>query len=287
MRSSSFRTLLAAVPLCALSALLTLPANAIAQQPWPSDQGQQRSRTRAPAPEPLISAEDELSPRQMQPPPAAQPDAPRARSVQAAPRAETTANATAPASAPSRPAQATPRGAPRSIICNGVFGRDSNHLKLAMAFEARNLTFTQVDGPDSTKLNASVVFPNDPKRRIEVIWNNDATRSGTSLVVIGGQSQWAAPNGLRIGMPLAALEKANGKPFKLSGLDELNSGSVLDWNGGALDSLPGGCKVGIRLAAEAKSNDSARAGAGGNELVSNDAALKTAKLRVIEIILGY
>ena len=30
-----------------------------------------------------------------------------------------------------------------------------------------------------------------------------------------GQSTWTAPKGLRLGLPLAALEKLNGKPFKL------------------------------------------------------------------------
>jgi hypothetical protein len=261
MTTRSFRTLLAVLPLCTLSAVLALPVVASAQQqPWPGAPG--------------VGADDELSPRQMQQPPAAQGGQSRPRPTQAA----------APAA---RPAQPAPRATGHTIACAGVFAHDSNHLKLAMAFETRNLTFTQVDGPDGSKLNASVVFPNDPKRRLEVLWKNDATRSATSLIVIGGQSQWVAPKGAHLGMPIAALEKANGKPFKLTGLDQPNGGSVLDWDGGAMDALPGGCKVGMRLAPDPKTGEAGRAAFVGKELVSNDAALKAAKLGIVEIILGY
>ncbi len=285
MTTRSLRTLSAVMLPCTLAAVLALPADATAQQPWPDEPAQpaqtQSARPRAAAP--AVGEEDELSPRQMQAPSAAQSGTRRARAAQAAPGT----TATVAGSPAGRSAQPASRAAPRSIACSGVFGRDSTHLKLAMAFEARNLTFTQVDGPEGTKLNASVVFPHDPKRRLEVLWQNEAARSDTSLIVIGGQSQWVAPKGLRLGMPLAALEKANGKPFKLAGFDQTNGGSVLDWDGGAMDSLPGGCKVGVRLAADSKAGEAARAAVAGKELVSNDAVLKPAKLSIVEIILGY
>lgn len=288
MTTRSLCRLIAFMPLCTLAAALALPVEATAQQPWPGEQAQptppaqtQRARPRAAAPD--VGEADELSPRQMQAPPATQAGTRRARPAQTAPGT----TAAAPGAPAARSAQPTPRTAPRSIVCSGVFGRDSTHLKLAMAFESRNLTFTQVDGPEGSKLNATVVFPNDPKRRLEVLWQNEAARSDTSLIVIGGQSQWVAPKGLRIGMPLAALEKANGKPFKLAGFDQTNGGSVLDWDGGAMDSLPGGCKVGVRLAADSKTGEAARAAVAGKELASNDAVLKPAKLSIVEIILGY
>ena len=88
-------------------------------------------------------------------------------------------------------------------------------------------------------------------------------------------------------MPVTALEKANGKPFSLSGLDQDNGGSALDWKGGALASLPGGCKVGVRLNADPKVTAEVRAAVAGKELESNNAALKAARLSVAEIIIGY
>jgi hypothetical protein len=285
--------LLRTTPLCLatlcvpLLAGLALPNPASAQTRLAqSAQTQQRTQPRAVPP--VFDDEDELSPRQMQAAPAARSDpagAPIRSVATARSRPAMAAAPTAPAAAPAAPRQAQPAG--RSIACSGAFARDSNHLKLAIAFDSRNLAFTEVDGPEGTKLNASVLFPNDPKRRLEVLWQNEPTRSDTSLIVIGGQSQWTAPKGLRIGTPLAAVEKANGRPFKLAGLDQGNGGTVIDWDGGALNSLPGGCAIGIRLAADPKTPDPARAAAAGKELASNDPALKGVKMSIVEIILGY
>jgi hypothetical protein len=250
-----------------------------------------------------VGAEDEISPRQIQQenrrparPPRAAPAAgaptdsaaaaPKPARTAAAPRPATPAAASGTTTGTVQPAAAR-ASAPRTIACSGVFGRESTHLKLAIAFDSKNLVYTEVDGPEGTKLNATVLFPNDPKRRLEVLWQNEAARADTSLIVVGGQSQWSGPKGLRIGMPIAALEKANGKPFSLSGLDQDSGGSVLDWKGGAMASLPGGCKVGVRLTADPKAKDDARAAVAGKELTSNDAALKPARLMVSEIIIGY
>ncbi len=284
MTRRQHRALPIALPLLGM---LAVSFDAAAQQPWPSE----LARPTAPAQQtaPAIENEDELSPRQIQP----APDAPsNLQSDTAAPQARrpraraANSSAATPANPPAARTTAAGRPTGRTIACNGVFGRDSNHLRLAMAFEARNVAFTQVDGTDG-KLNASVVFPNDPKRRLEVVWDNEAARSGTSVIAIGGQSQWQAPRGIRLGMALAALEKANGRPFKLAGLDQPNAGSVLDWNGGAIDSLPGGCKVGVRLSADPKTDDAARAAAAGKEMMSSDVTLKAAKLGIVEILVGY
>jgi hypothetical protein len=210
-----------------------------------------------------LSPEDQISPRQMQNAPSVQPGP---RPKRAAPK---------------------PSAAARSVACSGVFAKDSSHLKLAQAFEAKNIEFGAVAGPDNTSLNASILFGGDPRRRLEVLWQNEAARSDVSLIVITGQSQWSAPKGLRLGLALAALEKLNGKPFKLSGFDQPDGGSALDWQGGALAELPGGCKVGIRLAPDRKATPEALAAAAGKEFLSNDAAMRAAKPVIAEIVLGY
>jgi hypothetical protein len=185
-----------------------------------------------------------------------------------APRAEPVAPMSAPIAAPAPRAAA----APRSVACSGVFAKESTHLKLAVAFDSKNVTFAEVDG-EGGKMMASVIYPSDPKRRLEVLWQNEGARSDTSVIVIGGQSGWTGPKGLRLGLPLIALEKLNGKPFKLKGT------AVADWQGGALDKLPGGCKVGVQLTADAD--------LAGKELLSNDAGLRAAKPKVSEILIGY
>jgi hypothetical protein len=254
------------------------PPEAAAQQllaQAPEHTPRVRRPPRATAPQPDLQEEDQLSPRQLQERPAARP-----RQTEQQPAAEP------PPEAPAQPARAAEPA--RTVACGGAFAKTSSHLGLATRYGSQNLTFTEVDGPDGSKLMASVLYPNDPKRRLEVLWQNEAARSGTSLIAINGQSTWTAPKGLRLGMPLAALEKLNGKPFKLTGLDKDNIGAVTDWQGGALASLPGGCKVGIRLSPDPKAPAEARSElAGDKEFLSSDASVKAIKPKIAEILVGY
>jgi hypothetical protein len=190
--------------------------------------------------------------------------------------------------APGAPAARAKAAVPsHAVACGGAFAKNSSHLKLAQVFGAQNITFTEVDGPQNTKLPATVLYPKDPKRHLEVLWNNQAARADTSLVVINGQSTWTGPKGLRLGLPIAALEKLNGKPFQIAGFDQDNAGTALDWQGGALEKVPGGCKIGLRLAPDAKASADARNAAAGKTQMSNDAVVRAVNPKVAEIIIGY
>jgi len=246
---------------------------------------QQRSRT----PDPQIYT-DELSPRQVQR--AQEPDPPFDRRFPSADRSQTP-----PARSPTPPRQPTsyppaqspahpPAQPARAVACSGAFAKDSSHLKLATLYKS-DVVFTEVDASEGKKLMASVLFPNDPKRRLEVWWDNEAARSGTYLIVINGQSTWNAPKGLKLGLQLAALERLNGKPFKLNGFGKGSEGTVSDWQGGALEQLTGGCKVGVSMRADPKAARAAIEQAGAAELASTDAAIKAIKPSVAEIIIGY
>jgi len=195
-----------------------------------------------------------------------------------------------PADAPASPPAAKHSSAAalsHSVACSGAFAKNSSHIRLAQIFGAQNLTFTEVDGAGSTKLQASVLYPKDPKRHLEVMWKNEGSRANTSVVVINGQSTWTGPKGLRLGLPIAAVEKLNGKPFQLAGFDQDNPGTALDWQGGALDKIPGDCKVSVRLVPDPKTSEDARKEAGGATLMSSDAAVRAVKPTVGEILIGY
>lgn len=252
--------------------LSLLPSLAVAQFPPPPAPSSRTVQDRWPTPEP--------PPQQQQQAPAqAQPPAPR-QSQQPVQRRQA-ADDDAPKPAPKPRAAAAPANA---VTCGGTFVKDSTHLKLAIKYDSRNIVFGEVDGPDGTKIKATILFPNDAKRRLEVIWNNDAARTDLSMVVINGQSQWSAPRGLKLGTQIAALEKINGRPFKLSGFDSDGSASVLGWEGGSLSSLPGGCRVGVRLATDGKSATTVPQG---KELMSNDPNLRAIKASIAEILVGY
>jgi hypothetical protein len=188
--------------------------------------------------------------------------------------------------APPKPAEP-----PRVVTCSGAFVKTSGHLRLAQSYGVRNVEFRQVAGDDGSTMLASVLFPNDPKRRLEVLWDDDTLRTGTRMIVIDGQSTWTAEKGLRLGMPLAALEKLNGKPFKMLGFGAAGASSGMamasDWNGGALDLLTDGCKVGAQFKPDAKATPDVIQAASGKEFLSSDAAIRAAKPIIGEIIVGY
>ena len=173
------------------------------------------------------------------------------------------------------------------VACSGPFAKDSSHLKLAMFFDSKNVTFTDVEASGS-KVPASVLFPNDPKRRLEVWWSNITARKDIYLIVIGGQSTWAAPGGLRLGQTLEQVEKLNHKPFKLKGFDKDRIATGSNWDGGALVTAAGGCRPGVSLRADAKASaEEIGALSADKEYSSSDPAIRAAKPTVSEILIGY
>jgi hypothetical protein len=175
---------------------------------------------------------------------------------------------------------------PHTVACSESFGKDSSHLKLAMSFGFRNVTATEVEAKDGTKVAASVIFPDDPQRRLEVWWKNAS--SGTYLIVINGQSDWTAPGRLHLGLTLAELEKLNHKSFKLKGFDKDGIAAISDWGGGELASLAGGCDNGVNLHADPKVSAKIIGALSPNkEYASSNPQMRAAKPTVSEILIGY
>ena len=146
-------------------------------------------------------------------------------------------------------ALAEPAASPGVIKCDAeAFGRYASRVDLVKAFGANNVVDEEIDGAESDKIKASVLYPNEPKARLEFIWSDQKARRRPAMIRAKDQSAWASANGIRIGMALADVEKMNGKPFKLSGFDWDLGGRVTDWQGGALGKpLRGGCVIGVEF----------------------------------------
>jgi len=245
--------------------------------------------------QPGLRDDEQIMPSQILLPPPVKPKTaakPKPPAPKPAPAAIPDVDDNQPAPAPvavTRPAPPPKPAEPAHVVaCSGAFAKNSGHLRLAQSYGVHNVDFTEVSGDDGSTLMASVLFPNDPKRRLEVLWDDDVQRTGTRMIVIDGQSTWTAQKGIHLGLPLAALEKLNGKPFKLMGFEKNGMAIVSDWNGGALGSLTDGCKVGVQLKPDPKAPADALEAAGSDrEFASGDPAIRAAKPTVGEIIVAY
>jgi hypothetical protein len=269
------------VGLFSLAAAVAVVASASAQQ-WPDTPGA-KQWPEAPPPQAQPKAKPKPTPRRAAP----RDDVEELTPGQIERAQERDPPPGTPKSAPKGPPKTAAAPPARSLNCSGAFARDSSHIRLVQVFGPGNVIYDQVDGPDGSKLPASILFPKDPRRRVEVLWDNEQSRSGTQLVVINGQSGWTAPRGLKLGLALAALEKINGKPFKLSAFGADGS-SVAGWEGGTLSALPGGCKIGLRLVADQRAPEEARSKvAAAQEQMSSDAGVRAVRATVAEIFIGY
>ncbi len=145
---------------------------------------------------------------------------------------------------------------------------------------------------EGTSEPGTLVFPNDPKRRIEIIWHDTKTHRRPSVIRIGEGSTWRVPGPggkpIGIGMPMAEIETLNGRPFRLSGFDWDYGGTAVDWRGGALARLPAGCLFGARFerdpdASEKAGNDAA----GDRSFSSSSSAMRAVKPTLSEVILSW
>ena len=156
--------------------LIALPAALSAQQATPAAKAKAKQQR---TPEPDYDIE-ELTPGQIQRAQEREQREQRARR-NVAPGDTTATSPPASKAAPASPA--------RAVACSGVFAKDTTHLKLATVFAVQNVTFTDVEAPDAAKVMATVLFPKDPKRRLEVWWQNEVARSGVYCGLGSGSRQ--------------------------------------------------------------------------------------------------
>ena len=179
-------------------------------------------------------------------------------------------------------AQAQP---PSSLACAGPFARDTSHAKVVAAFGEANVAFMTVDGPELSETEATVIFADDPARRIEIAWK-DTARTRPDVIRVEG-SAWIAPFGVRIGTTLDRMAKLNGAPFRINGFGWDNEG-LAEFRSGGLARIPGGCMLTVRFqAAQNPLGPRFERIAGNRKVASNDPLVREAAPTVIEIFLSY
>jgi hypothetical protein len=84
----------------------------------------------------------------------------------------------------------------------------------------------------------TVLFPDDPQKKLEILWKDRQRKQYPREVRVGGveakTSVWRTISGISIGTMLKRLEQLNGRPFTLTGFYWDYSGTVVSWRDGAL-----------------------------------------------------
>lgn len=158
--------------------------------------------------------------------------------------------------------------------CEGPFGRDASHAKLAAKYGAANVT-TDLDFQPGENVDVTILFPNDPARRLKIEWKDRKARRNPRLIRIEDEHSTWSVAGVAIGTSLVDLERLNGRPFKLIYFEGDYGGDIFDWRGGRFDApLPGGCLFGASVGIADKLSEGVGA-AMNAEIIENGALLSS------------
>lgn len=190
---------------------------------------------------------------------------------------------------PSEPAAATPTtptaGSGALDLSCAAFA-NATGASLEQRFGAANVTQQAIPGAEGSEAQGTVLFANDPVRRVEVIWNDNAGRTRPASITFTGtegqRSQWTGPGGLSLGESLADVERANGGPFMLYGFEWDYGGIVTSWRGGAF-APQGNCTVHVAF----RPGGDAGAAAGDAAFRSDSAAMQGAHAYVAEVGISF
>jgi hypothetical protein len=204
--------------------------------------------------------------------------------IQASPSPAPGSSIAAPESADAAPIRPASSGSLYPLLATGgdsgfVIGPGTSEAELIAAYGAANVGRADVSVGEGDVEPATILFPGDSTRRLEVHWTDAATRTAPSRVRAWQHANaWTIGSGVTLGSTLAEVERRNGRPFTMAGFGFDYEGTSISWEGGQLDSLPPGVErviVRLRPTARGKVTDDEWAYVSGDrELRSDDWIVK-------------
>jgi hypothetical protein len=158
---------------------------------------------------------------------------------------------------------------------------------LRKSLGARNVVVDRVLAEDGSRVPGAVLYPGDPRRRIEIAWSDTAGRRHPAWARLRGRSNtWRTAAGIRVGTSLLELEKLNGRALTIWGYGGERPGRVRSWNDGALADELSPARVSLGLPKRATQRE-IYAVSQGSVLPSGDPALRRLNPRVNEILIHF
>lgn len=184
------------------------------------------------------------------------------------------------------PALADPGPQSLELACTGAFARDSDKARVEQVFGKENVKEEEIDGPEGTTYKATVIYGKDAAKRIAITWWDEEGRRRPSTIRLDDDKTAWRLAGLKVGSPVADLNKANGKAFKIAGFDWDYGGWVTSWEKGKVETLGGkDCSVAARLSYRKDLPDSMSGD--GVTVTSSDKRLAAGQAYVSDLSLNY
>ena len=178
-----------------------------------------------------------------------------------------------------------------AITCNGIWSPTLSEQELIRHFGKANVAREMVYIGEGNEEPATVLFPKDEKKRVEIAWKNKYRNPEWIRIPAG--SQWRSFANVRNGMTLSELETLNGRPFNFYGFEWDFSGQVTNWRAGRLASTGGPCTLSIQLDRNVpetltkKQEQALDATSGDRELLSSSANVRMFQTFVGQILIQY
>ena len=143
----------------------------------------------------------------------------------------------------------------RFLLACSAFPPTTTDADLRARFGSENVSVESVADPNGAEgdmTEGTVLFAKDATARLEISWR-DATEKRRPSVIsrLASRGRWHTPSGITLGTNLKAIEKLNGRPFRLAGLAFDLQGTVMSWRGGRLQAEDTeDCHLGVRLRVE-------------------------------------
>ena len=170
-----------------------------------------------------------------------------------------------------------------TLDCNGpVLPGDS--AKTLLKRLGKDAAIADIGAAEGETTKGVVLFGKDPKRRLEVNFDDEAMSHVTGALARDGATGWES-FGLHVGSSLAEVEAANGGPVGVNGFG-WDYGGYVDFRKGKFASTKEVCRLSIRLTAR-EGVDVPAALAGEQKLVSTNAKLKAFAPVVAELGLSF
>lgn len=169
----------------------------------------------------------------------------------------------------------------RAITCNWPVGPFDSARTVLRRF-GRQARMEDIGIGEGETERGVVLFPNDPRRRIEVLFWGSTRHGPQSVNFAGARAPWTAA-GIRLGDSLASVSRRNGRAINMQMFDADYGGAVHSFNGGRLESVMGDCEPMITF--------SPTHGTGYSNSLSGDGAIESdhpdmAKARAYVSVLG-